>query len=86
MVEHPDAWKWSSYRARSGKEEPHPCLTIDWVLGQFSSKRDKARKEYQQFMKWGIGEASIWKDVKSNHELASKDINIKDLALGPRKA
>jgi hypothetical protein len=64
MVEHPDSWKWSSYRATSGKEEPHPCLTIDWVLGQFSSKRDKARKEYQQFVKWGIGEASIWKDVK----------------------
>jgi len=64
MVEHPDAWKWSSYRATSGKEEPHPGLTIQWVLGQFSSQRSKARKEYQQFVKWGIGKASIWKDVK----------------------
>jgi hypothetical protein len=64
MVEHPDAWKWSSYRATSGKEEPHQGLTIQWVLGQFSSQRSKARKEYQQFVKWGIGKASIWKDVK----------------------
>jgi hypothetical protein len=60
LVEHPDAWQWKSYRATSGKENPHPCLTIDWVLGQFSAKQDKARKEYQQFAKWEIGEASTW--------------------------
>jgi len=63
-VEHPEAWTWSSYRATAGKEEPHPCLTIDWVLGQFSAQRGKARKEYQQFVQWDIVEASIWKNVK----------------------
>jgi hypothetical protein len=64
IVENPGDWKWSSYQATAGREMPHPCLTIDWVQGQFSAKRDKARKEYRQFVKWGIGEASIWKDVK----------------------
>ena len=73
MVEHPDAWTWSSYRATAGKKEPHACLTIDWVLGQFSSKRDKALKEYQQFVRWGIGEASIWKDVKGQTLLGEDD-------------
>jgi putative transposase len=64
MVERPGDWKWSSYRATSGKENPHPCLTRDWILGQFSRKRVKAVKEYQQFVNWGIGKESIWIDVK----------------------
>ncbi len=29
MVETPDTWKWSSYRATAGKSGPHACLTID---------------------------------------------------------
>ncbi len=54
MVEAPEGWKWSSYLATAGKAESHPCLTKDWVLGQFSRKRDKAEKEYRQFVQWGI--------------------------------
>lgn len=64
MEESPGQWKWSSYRATAGKEKPHPSLTTDWVLGQFSGKRNKAEQEYRQFVKWGIGEKSIMLDVK----------------------
>ena len=64
MVESPGQWKWSSYRATAGKEKPHPSLTTDWVLGQFSGKRSKAEQEYRQFVKWGINEKSIMLDVK----------------------
>jgi len=63
MVETPDAWIWSSYRATAGKESPHPCLAINWILGQFSGKRVKAEKEYIQFVQWGIGK-TIWTDVR----------------------
>ena len=63
MVETPTAWKWSSYRATAGRESAHPCLTTDWVLGQFSGKRGKAEKDYQQFVQWGIGK-SIWHEVR----------------------
>ena len=42
MVEKPEDWRWSSYRATGGKETAHPCLTTDWVLGQFSRTRGKA--------------------------------------------
>ncbi|MBT9176727.1 MAG: hypothetical protein DDT20_01049 [Firmicutes bacterium] len=42
MVEHPADWEWSSYWATAGKKAPHPCLTKDWVLGQFSRKRGVA--------------------------------------------
>jgi putative transposase len=64
MVESPQQWKWSSYRSTAGKDKPHPGLTTDWVLGQFSVKRDKAEREYCQFVNWGTGEKSIWTEVK----------------------
>jgi putative transposase len=64
MVETPGDWKWSSYLATAGETKPHPCLTTDWVLGQFSRKREKAEKEYRQFVKWGIGEETIWTRVR----------------------
>jgi REP-associated tyrosine transposase len=64
MVEKPDDWKWSSYLATAGRERPQPSLTTDWVLGQFSGKRSKAEQEYRQFVSWGIGKPTIWKEVK----------------------
>ena len=63
MVEAPEAWKWSSYRATAGPEGGHPCLTKDWVLGQFSRKRASAEKDYRQFVRQGIGRA-IWHEVR----------------------
>jgi len=59
MVERPEEWKWSSYRTTAGREKQHSCLTTDWVLGQFSTKRGKAEKEYRQFVRWGIGKEPI---------------------------
>ena len=63
MAEVPEAWKWSSYRATAGRETGHPCLTKEWVLGQFSGKRAAAEKEYRKFVGWGIGK-SIWHEVR----------------------
>lgn len=37
---------------------------MDWVLGQFSGKRGKAEQEYQKFIQWGIGQKSIWTEVR----------------------
>ena len=73
MVEKPEDWRWSSYRATAGKELPHPCLTTDWILGQFSRTRAKAEKEYRQFVRWGIGKESIWTDVKGQVLLGEDD-------------
>jgi putative transposase len=64
VVERPGDWKWSSYRATSGQENSHPCLTIDWILGQFSRERVKAGEQYRRFVNLGIGKESIWVDVK----------------------
>ena len=64
MIEKPEDYEWSSYRATAGKNKPHPCLTTDWILGQFSRKREQAEKKYRQFVHWGIGQKTIWTEVR----------------------
>jgi REP element-mobilizing transposase RayT len=73
VVERPEAWKWSSYRATAGHETPAPCLTVDWVLGQLGRKRTTAEQEYRQFVAWGIGKETIWKEVKGQSILGEDD-------------
>jgi hypothetical protein len=73
MVEQPGDYTWSSYRATAGKERPHPVLTTDWVLGQFSGKRGKAEKEYRKFVSWGIGQKTIWTEVRGQALLGEDD-------------
>lgn len=73
MVEAPETWKWSSYLATAGRAKAHPSLTTDWVLGQFSVKRAKAENEYRQFVKWGIGEKTIWTAVRGQALLGEDD-------------
>jgi len=64
MAEKPEEYRWSSYLATAGKAQPHPCLTSDWVLSQFSGKRGKAEQEYRKFVSWGIGQKTIWTEVR----------------------
>jgi hypothetical protein len=63
-VEVPERWRWSSYRTTAGIERGNPCLTVDWVLGQFESKKRAAEKRYRAFVMEGIGGSRIWDDVK----------------------
>ena len=64
VVENPAEYSWSSYLATAGTAKPHPSLTTDWVLGQFSGKRGKAEQEYRKFVHWGIGQKTIWTEVR----------------------
>jgi REP element-mobilizing transposase RayT len=73
VVETPEPWRWSSYRATAGLERAHPCLTTDWVLGQFGSKRRRAEKRYRAFVMDGIRGHRIWKDVKGQSILGDGD-------------
>jgi len=72
MVEKPEEWKWSSYLTTAGRGKSHPCLTSDWILGQFSGKRGKAEQEYRQFVSWGIGKPTIWTEVKGQSLLGEE--------------
>ena len=72
MVEKPEDWMWSSYLATAGKTKPHPCMTTDWVLGQFGKKRAKAEQEYREFVHWGIGQKTIWTEVRGQSLLGEE--------------
>jgi REP element-mobilizing transposase RayT len=72
MVENPEDYCWSSYLSTAGRTKAHPCLTTDWVLGQFSGKRGKAEQEYRKFVGWGIGERTIWSGVRGQSILGEE--------------
>ena len=54
MVTHPEDHAWSSYRYTARSIKKPEFLLIDWILGQFSSKKRTARKQYQDFVADGI--------------------------------
>ncbi|HHN66033.1 MAG TPA: addiction module toxin RelE [Nitrospirae bacterium] len=64
MAKEPGQWRWSSFRATAAIDESHPCLTTDWILGQFGRQRKKAINKYIEFVMAGTGTDSIWKNVK----------------------
>lgn len=68
----PEEWKWASYRATAGQEKAHPCLTTEWVLGQFGRRREEAEKKYGQFVREGIGRDTIWNEVKGQAVLGEE--------------
>jgi hypothetical protein len=72
-VKNVEDWKWSSYRATAGKGKLHPCLTRDWILGQFGTKRKQAEKKYREFVEAGIGIKNIWENVKGQSILGEED-------------
>jgi putative transposase len=73
MVEKLEEYPWSSYLATAGRAKPHPCLTKDWVLGQFGRIQARAEKEYRQFISWGINEPTIWTEVRGQSLLGEED-------------
>jgi REP element-mobilizing transposase RayT len=73
IVKNPEDWAASSYRATTGIENPHFCLTTDWILAQFGTKRSGATKQYRRFVLEGIGKESIWSDVKGQILLGKED-------------
>ena len=41
MVRSANQWPWSSYRATAGFTNSVPCLTTDWLLAEFQTKKMK---------------------------------------------
>ncbi len=72
IVDEPGKWLWSSYRATAGLSRPSYGLTVDWLLGMFSSNRFEAPKYYRDFVHAGIGS-------KDAEETVKWDILISDL-------
>ncbi len=64
MVERPEEYRWSSYRATAGLEAAPEWLATEWILRQFGSDPGRARAEYAGFVDAGVGiERSPWDDL-----------------------
>ena len=73
VVGDPRRWKWSSYGGTAGVEEPHGCLTTDWVLKQFGERRGRAHAKYREFVREGIGGERIYGKVRGQSLLGEED-------------
>jgi len=64
MVEQPEDWPWSSYRAVAGMCESPQWLDTDWLLSQFGKRRKRAIEGYRQFVMEGTGTPSPLENVR----------------------
>ena len=53
MVERPEEYRWSSYRAKVGLEEPPEWLTMRDTLAHFGNELPAQREEYRKFVEAG---------------------------------
>lgn len=67
MVGDAGDWPWSSFAAMTGKTPPPGWLETDWLLGQFAATRRAAVAAYRDFVRAGVGQEPIWRDLK--HQL-----------------
>jgi len=56
MVESPEQWPWSSYRAMMGEVLVPNWLAVDGLLSQFGAEREEARRHYRRFVLDEIGQ------------------------------
>ncbi len=48
-------------------------ITTEWILGQYSKIKKQAEKKYREFVEAGIGEKTIWQDVKGQCLLGEEE-------------
>jgi REP element-mobilizing transposase RayT len=53
MVERPEQYRWSSYRATAGLEAPPPWLTTDWALTPFGRDLITQQQGYREYIDEG---------------------------------
>ena len=50
LVDRPEEWRWSSYRAHVGLERPAPLLANAEFLGYFGPTPKRAMEAYRRFV------------------------------------
>jgi len=73
LVELPEQWHWSSYKAVTGENQTPQWLSTDLLLSQISTRPGNAVKKYQQFVLQGIGQESIWTHINRQVFLGDDD-------------
>ena len=64
MVRKISKWPWSSYPAMIGEAAVPIWLETDWLLGQFSRQKKRAKAKYRDFIQEGVGLPPVWIDLK----------------------
>lgn len=50
MVPRPSNYQWSSYSAFIGKSKTPPYLETDWLLSNFATSKEEAKRKYKDFV------------------------------------
>ncbi len=73
MVERPEEYTWSSYRATAGVSPRPVFLSVDWILSQFGRENGEARRRYVEFVMSGMEADRIWDKLESQCVLGSRE-------------
>lgn len=73
LVDAPEDFAWSSYRAMLGLAPSPDCLGKEAVLAYFGRDRRHAREAYQRFVRQGMGGKSPMADVQGQCLLGGRD-------------
>ena len=65
MVGSPSDYQWSSYRSTVGLRQAEPFLSTAWILSQFASNNQMARRRYRAFVRQGMNE-NTWTGAIEN--------------------
>ncbi len=82
IVDHPEDYKWSSYRATVGLEQAPSWLIVDSLLNNFDAKKQKAIRQYKEYIKQGINSTFTAQVVKQSYLGNEQFINEVQRILG----
>jgi putative transposase len=66
LVERPEEWRWSSYRAHVGLEAPAAFLANDAFLAYFGPTRARATAAYREFVEQGRASTAVSDTVRAS--------------------
>ena len=74
MVERPEDYRWSSYRATAGLETPPPWLDVSAALAWLDPDQDTAQRAYREFVHAKIGcNERLWDKVTNAIYLGTEE-------------
>ena len=82
LVEDPDAWRWSSYRATAGVSEVPSFLALDDVWRMFATSESEAQRRFVAFVNAGRGLKAPCEGVVSGSDAFRADVAV---ALEPHR-
>jgi REP element-mobilizing transposase RayT len=65
LVDSPEKWRWSSYRATAGYQPSPDFLQRDSLLAAFGERKEQAVESYKRFVDIADSQYSPWKFLKN---------------------